>query len=617
MKKIALFTDGWNRLITYAWNIGINEALKKWDEPVGVYQFNCFGNWFDDRDYMTGEYNIFNLTDMTGYDGILLDVTNITDDSVLSMLVDRAKESGLPVVSLGKYIEGLYYAGIDNEQTMIHLMEHLYYIHGCKRFVFAGGPKDNWDNYERENAYKNFVIGKGLLIDDNPIWNNKYTFQAGEQYFERWRKSRTPLPDVFVCGNDNIATGLITRAKKYGYEVPRDFLVTGFDNIEQSQYFTPHLTTVEQKRERISSAAMEILFDLWRGKPANKKVLIDNSCVFSQSCGCETEDRVDYPEYVAQSIVGTSKKNQLEDDLAYFQYKLTSANSFQRIFDITAQYILKQECDGFAVVLNQRLFDLEPFERFSSYGYDFDKLKLCLHTVNGKEIYDGPDTITSISDIATDECGGHFMFSPIHYQEKNLGFVMLHNGNILFDNPYFCNLLNYFTQALIRVYHSQALKYENNKLDHLYKHDQLTGAFNRIAFREIAEKYIFCLHEAGIPCALSFVDADYFKKINDTLGHDKGDEVLIKIAQTLQECCPNNGNVFRYGGDEFVVLFGLTQQTNIDDYVSHVTQNLMNDNISVSIGYICTLPGTPINLDELLREADLRMYEIKKERKSR
>jgi len=617
MKKIALFTDGWNRLITYAWNIGINEALEKWNEPVSVHQFNCFGNWFSDRNYMTGEYNIFSLTEMDGYDGILIDVTNITDESVLASLVDNAKKSGLPVVSLGKYIEGLSYVGIDNEQTMIHLLEHLYYIHGCRRYIFAGGPENNWDNYERETAFKNFITGKGLLIDDNPAWHDKYTFHAGEMYFERWRKSRTPLPDVFVCGNDNIATGLITRAKKYGYEVPKDFLVTGFDNIDQSKYFSPHLTTVEQKRERISCAAMEILFDVWSGKPLREKVLIDNICVFSQSCGCEAEDCVNYPDYVAESIAGNSKKNQMEDDLAYFQYELTSANSFQRIFDITSQYVLKQECDGFAIALDRRLFDLKPFEQFDSKGYDFSQLKLCIQTIDGKEKYDGTDTISSINDIANNDSGGHFMFSPLHNQEKNIGFVMLHNGNILFDNPYFCNLLNYITQALIRVYQSQALKYENNKLDHLYKHDQLTGAFNRIALRETAEKYIFCLHEAGIPCAISFVDADFFKEINDTLGHDKGDEVLIKIAHTLQECCPNNGSVFRYGGDEFVVLLGLAPWIDMDEYVKHVTEKLMKDNISVSIGYICTTPGTPINLDELLREADLKMYEIKKDRKRR
>jgi len=613
MKKIAFFTDGWNRLITYVWNIGIDQALTEYDEPVCVHQFNCFGNWSRDNKYNIGEYNIFQLPDLSEYDGILMDLTNITDDTVLSMLLNKVRKTKIPAISLGKKFDGFYFVGIDNSHTVSHLMEHVYYVHDCRSFIFAGGPRDNWDNREREQTYRDFLREKGLSIDKNPVWYGDYTFDCGIRYFEEFVKTGIKMPDAFICGNDNIASGIIVAAKDHGYEVPRDFIVTGFDNIEQSKYFRPHLTTVEQKREKISAAAMHMLFDIWADKEPGQTVLVDNLCVFSQSCGCVVEDETDYTYYVGQLVTGNSKKYKLEDELAYYQNELTAANSFQEIFDITKNYVLGQECTGFAALIDKRLLNLGSMEQFQNMGYEMDQLTVAVNVRDNRVIYE--TTVDELyQQIYGEEESAHYLFSPIHYQEKNLGYVTMKNGNFFFDNPYFCNMLIYFTQALVRIYHSLALERENDKLDYLHKHDQLTGVYNRIALRMMAEKYIFYLHEAGIPCVVLFADADNFKKINDTYGHDKGDEVLTKIAQTMQNNLPKNGNVFRYGGDEFVALFALSSEGSDEKYNNKVESELKKSDISVSIGKIITSPSQKVDLNELLKLADMKMYEIKRDR---
>ena len=80
-----------------------------------------------------------------------------------------------------------------------------------------------------------------------------------------------------------------------------------------------------------------------------------------------------------------------------------------------------------------------------------------------------------------------------------------------------------------------------NKLQMLYNRDPLTGICNRIAYTDIIRPAFAKYQEKGIACALVFVDADDFKSVNDTYGHEFGDQVLIRIAQVLEEECPEQG----------------------------------------------------------------------------
>ena len=71
MRKVALITDGWRRLFTYAWPAGILQRIKERDEEVNLYIFNSTGNWSRDAGYNRAEYNIFNLPDLSEFDGIV------------------------------------------------------------------------------------------------------------------------------------------------------------------------------------------------------------------------------------------------------------------------------------------------------------------------------------------------------------------------------------------------------------------------------------------------------------------------------------------------------------------------------------------------------------------
>ena len=147
MKKIAMLTDGWKRMVTYAWVDGMVSRIHELDEDICIYQYNCYGNWRREKKYNFGEYNIFRLPDLNRFDGVIVDCNFTSDKERLQELSEMLRKVEVPVISIGHPMDNCYYVGIDNSTPLKNLIEHLYKDHGCTRFLYAGGPKGHYENY--------------------------------------------------------------------------------------------------------------------------------------------------------------------------------------------------------------------------------------------------------------------------------------------------------------------------------------------------------------------------------------------------------------------------------------------------------------------------------------
>ena len=152
--------------------------------------------------------------------------------------------------------------------------------------------------------------------------------------------------------------------------------------------------------------------------------------------------------------------------------------------------------------------------------------------------------------------------------------------------------------------------------------DPLTGLRNRRGFLETAEQQLRCIHRSGSRGFLLFADLDNMKGINDTLGHAAGDRTLRRTAGLLRSTFREADVVARMGGDEFAVLMGTNPEMDSEQAIlARFTDRLdrLNDTlppaerISVSLGLVRA--GKGIDLEELLRRADRKMYAVKKEKK--
>ena len=112
MRKIAIVADGWRRFINYDWICGCRRYISEHHLDAEIYMFNSFGNFSKDEKYNDGEYNIFSLPDFNEFDGIILEITNVTKRKNSNRIIEPIKKSGVPAVSLLEKVPGLYHAGV-------------------------------------------------------------------------------------------------------------------------------------------------------------------------------------------------------------------------------------------------------------------------------------------------------------------------------------------------------------------------------------------------------------------------------------------------------------------------------------------------------------------------
>lgn len=157
------------------------------------------------------------------------------------------------------------------------------------------------------------------------------------------------------------------------------------------------------------------------------------------------------------------------------------------------------------------------------------------------------------------------------------------------------------------------------RIRHLAHHDELTGLPNRTLMRELTQAAMARADRDGTLVAIMFLDLDRFKHVNDSLGHQVGDQLLKHMAQVLKDALRKVDVVGRLGGDEFLMVFPDLTNTADADGVADKIIDLMSRSVdlqghelhaSASIG-IAIYPRDATTLDALMRHADTAMYQAK------
>lgn len=205
-------------------------------------------------------------------------------------------------------------------------------------------------------------------------------------------------------------------------------------------------------------------------------------------------------------------------------------------------------------------------------------------------------------------------------------FMYLQNSKLL-DNIHFSNKkilkanknLNEVNDALILEI-KRRQKVEEN-LEKSATHDNLTGLPNRLLLKDRLQQAILVNKRKSVRFAVFFLDLDYFKSINDTLGHEMGDKILRAVAMRLKKTLRKADTVARIGGDEFVVLIPrLEREKDVYPIARKVINALSEDYIiekhsltcPASMG-IAIFPDGGDTFTALLKNADKAMYRAKNE----
>ena len=618
-RKIAVLANGWNyQSISHALK-GIRSVTDRLN--IDVFLFLSFAAYAQSDSRNAGENAIFTLTDYSEFDGVIIFSEMLNSTEIPNRIAKNLVSKNIPAVSVGLPVEGVDFVGIDNFKGMYEMVEHLVKEHHIKNPVFLAGAKEHPDSNERIEATRQALAANGIELKDENISYTNWEYLTAQD--DAMRYAQLPdKPDAFICANDYNAIAACVGLNKLGYEVPKDFIVTGFDKIAYAETFYPSITTVYQDYEKIGYIAAWQLMEKVEGTSHADQVIVSSAFVKNESCGCRSKEdaepvRHDFcinayinemEGFVKQNnsseMIGSIFKGSTYEDLKnnmldyYSKTNNFAGKDFYFILDssarktlISSSFKIKQEyTDNMCCLIAVK-------DNKAEYAGDFKRKELIPNYQKGAK----PVVYT---------------FTSMHFDDNLFGYIVLSDAiDLIWDTS-----LNHY---MIQINYNLEQYRKNCKLDEMNKAlrnisntDQLTGLNNRFGMEQNAVPILTYANEKKKKCAIVFADINRMKHINDNFGHLHGDLAIRTVANALLTEIPEKWVGIRYGGDEFIAVGECKNEEFVQDYIDRMNANLKNQvdsmqlayPLTISCGYILTDPESGHSLIDYINQADSIMY---------
>ncbi|MBD5475007.1 MAG: GGDEF domain-containing protein [Lachnospiraceae bacterium] len=602
------------------------EGIVKYVEEknISIDVFSCNGDMYEQSEYGIGELQIYNLPDLTQYDGIIYAKDMIHNVQIADELTQRIKDSGIPTVSIESYNSGMSVFYVDNREAMKMMVSHLIEVHGVKSICYLSGPKENQESIERLNGAIDAVREHGLMLDDDHIYYGNFMSDSGERLIGHLVKSGVSMPDAIICANDEMALGAYIELCRHGIRVGNDIRLTGYGNFSSSANLIPALTTVEKPQWQIGYEACKSLVEK---EPICVRKFKVKYC-YRGSCGC-TEHREDNIAEIQMKSV----QQELEEAITIEQNKfmvsdLSNCENLQDFFEYLMKCIVQMNFSFLYLCLCEEAIPSNNLEYGYRLGTDYSQRAYIPIAYEKGTFEEYP--YFSCKEILPEECRKKIgtevcIVMPIHFRRNCLGYVVVCGSKWWLDMSHFSNWLMNISNTLENIYRQNELKRLVKKLSNVWMLDSLTQVYNRAGFFHFADGMIEECKKDGVPIGIFFADINKLKQVNDGYGHEEGDFYIRSVASHIGKLKKKEQLLMRYGGDEFVVVGKIIRGNEFDELTENLNSKLeecrrKNDKIyemSVSVGFKSAVITENIKIDSLIEEADREMYKMKKEWRDR
>ncbi|MEJ7900849.1 MAG: LacI family DNA-binding transcriptional regulator [Thermomicrobiales bacterium] len=222
-------------------------------------------------------------------DGLAVMGGTIGDDLIL-----RLAARGVPIATMARTrLAGIPNTRVDNFASTLALVTHLIQIHGYDRLAFVGNIIGAPDAHERWRGFLQAHRDADLTPPGEPL-SSAFEQASGAQAALRIL-DMSNRPRAIVCGNDEIATGMLSSFAASGVHVPHEIAVTGWDDGPFARYATPPLTTISQPARALGQqTARTLLYQIEHGQPIEHEVVLSTEPIIRASCGCPFDPVTDF-----------------------------------------------------------------------------------------------------------------------------------------------------------------------------------------------------------------------------------------------------------------------------------------------------------------------------------
>lgn len=617
-KVIALYLTKINIETQHQIYVSVYQRIK--ELGYALVLINTSNDMYHYNGLSTGDGDIFSLVNYDLIDGVIILSETIKDDIILNHIISSVKSHNVPIVSIDKHIPEVYNINFDYSEAMEKIVRHIVEYHKCKRVNFIAGIKGNSFSEERVDAYRKVLIENGIPVEEDRIGYGDFWDMPTVKALDTFFSSDLELPEAIICANDTMAITTCEYLNNKGYKIPDDIIVTGFDGIEPERYHIPRLTNAKQNNELAGKTAVDILHQIFTGNtPTQKDYKIKHQVVISSSCGCKKTNIL-----ASNSLLSTLYRK--IENFRYYECKMR--NMICSLNDSKAMYDLIDKIPEFAKgVYSDEMWICLCDEFLNNVEKDTSTPYKTMHLIyHGNQLemfsqctFDAKEILPNFNKILNE--GRNFlMFSPLHLQERTIGYMAIIVDPLNFEFSYdnYNTFNDNISKILEIVQTREHLKSVISQLEKVYIRDYLTGLLNRRGFyQQLEDKLSIVNCDDNMELMVISIDLNGLKYINDVFGHNEGDNSIKTIANYLVSSAVNEDVCARFGGDEFVVANAIPKGSNYPkSYIDNFKQSIVYYNntsnkpykIGASCGYVISKPTSISEVDEMIKKADNIMY---------
>lgn len=607
---------------------GMIEAGKETD--CNLYVFTNYVSSRENEENIRGAYHIMELPDFSKFDAIIFAINTLNYLPAAERALEAVKKSNIPVVTIDRYIDGMSCVGISSYEAEYELVEHFVNEHGADEIYYVRGPIENKEADKRYEAYCDVLQKHNIPYQDDHVYCGWFTNEGGRKAIKYFLKSGK-CPRFIICANDSMAMGVYEVLMQKGYRVPEDVALAGFDNSELSQLNIPPITSVNKNQHDVGYKSVYEALALIDGKETEYHIV---PCTLEArgSCGCDKEKSIDVVMLKTRYVEHRSMTLRLADIVRDMVAEFSGLSRPENMVHILKKYVQQIELDRFYLCLceSSKVFMLPE----SNMGKNIDILQVNTEYTDKMELalsYENETFSTGgyfekgmvlPEEKRKETSGNYFIVTPIFFQECCYGYCISGNSQLPLEHSLYYSWVMHIGVALENIRKWMLLNDAVVKLNNMWSYDALTKLYNRAGFFYEAKSVLDKMSYEDKNVFLLFLDIDGLKKVNDTLGHDVGDDLIREMAECIKENLDGNMLAMRYGGDEFVLFGGYEEEAQMQNLVNAIQESVKNCNekgknpftLCVSIGGTGYKAREIEDLNQLIADADKSMYEEKRRR---
>lgn len=575
------------------------------------------------EDYIKGEYAIYSLPALDQYDGVIVDLDSIQNQQVADSVREKIEKANIPCVSFNQVITNADVVYFDNCAGFRKLLEHLVQEHGIRDVVYLSGPKGNRDARERKDVFLNVMREHDIEIRKNQIYYGNFDFESGRQLVRDFMSAGRKLPQAFVAANDFMAIGIMGELKKQGIQIPDQVIVTGYDYCDLADLVVPSLSSVDRGEFRAGELAYDKLMERIRGTGTQSFCSVEGRPVIAHSCGCGDGKPVPNSDICADIQINRDGSFDLLKGLSIEFSNVDTLTDFECTME---KYISRMGMEFFYFCQcgsrESYYSELDIWAEGKMVDRDvtqFQSTVWCpIAYENGEwnsytsfdiNLLFPPNSLYKKED-------SYYIVMPVHQGKVCIGYSIIGNFRTDLSGRVIQHLVLNIDQVLGNIRKQDIMKTMLAKINKKWQFDELTGLYNRSGMNVQSEILIeeACKQNMGI--SLMFFDLDGLKRINDTQGHEAGDQYIKRMAELLLAGKAEDDLAIRYGGDEYILI---SKQASNEECMEkfEALKDLIQAVVSVSAGCVFRRIQSLAELKLLVEEADRRMYQNKKDRKAK